>query len=143
MIRPDGLQRGLVGDIITRFEQKGFKLVAMKLIHPELSLIEEHYSDLLGKWYYPRLVKYASSGPVVGMVWEGTDVVKTGRKMLGATMPEDAQPGSVRGDFTVNVPKTIIHGSDSIESAEREIALWFKEKELINWKSHLNPWIYE
>ena len=143
MIKPDGVQRGLIGTIITRFETKGFKLVAMKLAQPGKAKFEEHYADLAGKGFFAGLVEYAASGPVCCMVWEGDNAVKTGRKMLGATKPFDSNPGTNRGDFCIDVGRNAIHGSDSIASARDEIALWFKPEELVTWKGHSQSWVYE
>ncbi|XP_008470779.1 nucleoside diphosphate kinase [Diaphorina citri] len=143
MIKPDGVQRGLVGNIIKRFEDKGFKLVAMKFVWPSEELLKQHYSDLATKPFFPGLVKYMSSGPVVPMVWEGLNIVKTGRVMLGATNPADSAPGTVRGDLCIQVGRNIMHGSDSVESAKKEIALWFTEKEVIGWTNASESWIYE
>merc|ERR1712046_146381 len=109
MIKPDGVQRGLVGKIMERFETKGFKLVGMKMCQPGKAQFEKHYAE---------------SGPVVCMVWEGDNAVKTGRKMLGATKPFDSEPGTIRGDFCIDVGRNVIHGPDSVESANHEIALW-------------------
>ena len=143
MIKPDGVQRGLVGTIITRFETKGFKLVAMKLAQPGKEMFEKHYADLSSKGFFKGLVDYAASGPVCCMVWEGDNAVKTGRKMLGATKPFDSEPGTIRGDFCIDVGRNVIHGSDSVESANAEIALWFKPEEQVNWTSHSSAWVYE
>ena len=143
MIKPDGVQRGLIGPIITRFEQRGFKLVAMKLVTPGKAHLQEHYKDLSGKGFFAGLIEYMNSGPVCAMVWEGDNAVATGRKMLGATKPFDSAPGTIRGDYCIDVGRNIIHGSDSVESANHEIALWFKPEELNNWQSHSNAWIYE
>merc|ERR1712134_74574 len=143
MIKPDGVQRGLIGTIIQRFETKGFELVAMKLCAPGKEMFEKHYADLSSKPFFPDLVNYAASGPVCCMVWEGTNAVKTGRKMLGATKPFDSEPGTIRGDFCIDVGRNVIHGSDAVESAEKEIALWFKPEELCNWESHSTAWVYE
>ena len=132
MVKPDAVQRGLVGKIIERFEQKGFKLVAMKFMWASKELLEKHYADLSGRPFFPGLVNYMSSGPVVPMVWEGLNVVKTGRQMLGATNPDDSLLGTIRGDFCIQVGRNILHGSDAVESAEKEIALWFGEKELVS-----------
>lgn len=143
MIKPDGVQRGLVGKIIQRFEEKGFKLVALKFYQPTQALLEKHYEDLKDKPFFPKLISYMLMGPVVPMVWEGNNVVLTGRKMLGATKPFDSNPGTIRGDFGIDVGRNIIHGSDSVETAKKEIALWFKEEELANWKPAAFDWIYE
>jgi nucleoside-diphosphate kinase len=143
MIKPDGVQRGLIGPIITRFEQRGFKLVAMKLVAPGKAHLEQHYADLSSKGFFAGLIEYMNSGPVCAMVWEGDNAVATGRKMLGATKPFDSQPGTIRGDYCIDVGRNIIHGSDSVESANHEIALWFKPEELVHWESHSASQIYE
>ncbi|KAM6225650.1 nucleoside diphosphate kinase A-like isoform 1-T1 [Porphyrio hochstetteri] len=142
-IKPDGVQRGLVGEIIKRFEQKGFKLVAMKLTQASEDLLREHYIDLKDRPFYDGLVQYMHSGPVVAMVWEGLNVIKTGRVMLGETNPFDSKPGTIRGDLCVQVGRNIIHGSDSVESAETEINLWFTPEELVDYRSCAHEWIYE
>merc|ERR1711910_130562 len=143
MLKPDAVHRGLVGDIIKRFEQKGFKLVAMKFMQASEELLKEHYADLSSKGFFPGLVKYMASGPVVPMVWEGLNVVKTGRVMLGATNPADSAPGTIRGDFCIQVGRNICHGSDAIDSAAKEIALWFKDEELVKWDPNGMTWVYE
>jgi len=125
MIKPDGVQRGLVGKIIQRFEKKGFKLAAMKICAPGKAHLEKHYADLSKKPFFGGLVEYMSSGPVCAMVWVGDNAVATGRKMLGATKPQDSAPGTIRGDFCIDVGRNICHGSDSVESANAEIKLWF------------------
>ncbi|XP_012237430.1 nucleoside diphosphate kinase [Bombus impatiens] len=144
MVKPDGVQRGLIGKIIQRFEDRGFKLVAMKMIQPNEDLLKKHYADLASKPFFPGLIKYMSSGPVVPMVWEGLNIVKTGRVMLGQTNPADSAPGTIRGDYCIHVGRNIIHGSDSVESANREIKLWFgEEKEVIDWASWSESLVYE
>merc|ERR1712045_951601 len=142
MIKPDGVQRGLCGDIIKRFEQKGFKLVAMKFMQATEDHLRKHYSDLSERPFFPGLVKYMASGPVVPMVWEGLNVVKTGRVMLGETNPKDSKPGTIRGDFAIQVGRNICHGSDAVESAEKEIKLWFSDEELTSWKPAAIDWVY-
>ena len=143
MIKPDGVQRGLIGQIIARFETKGFKLVAMKLTAPGRAHFEQHYADLANKSFFSGLIDYASSGPVCAMVWEGDNAVATGRKMLGATKPFESDPGTIRGDFCIDVGRNICHGSDAVESAQAEIALWFTEAELCSWAHHSQAWVYE
>eukprot|EP00285_Hemiselmis_virescens_P008837 CAMPEP_0173391296 /NCGR_PEP_ID=MMETSP1356-20130122/18135_1 /TAXON_ID=77927 ORGANISM="Hemiselmis virescens, Strain PCC157" /NCGR_SAMPLE_ID=MMETSP1356 /ASSEMBLY_ACC=CAM_ASM_000847 /LENGTH=143 /DNA_ID=CAMNT_0014348887 /DNA_START=41 /DNA_END=472 /DNA_ORIENTATION=+ len=143
MIKPDGVQRGIVSQIIQRFEQKGFKLVAMKMTCASEELLKTHYADLSSKPFFPSLVEYMKSGPVVPMVWEGDGVVKAGRVLLGATKPSDSLPGSIRGDLCIDVGRNICHGSDAVESAKHEIGLWFKPEELCNWTSHSEKWVYE
>ncbi|EPT05879.1 hypothetical protein FOMPIDRAFT_1021070 [Fomitopsis schrenkii] len=142
MVKPDGVQRGLVGNIIGRFEQRGFKLIALKLVHATPEHLEKHYADLKGKPFFPGLIKYMASGPVVAMVWEGLDAVKTGRAMLGATNPLASAPGTIRGDFALAVGRNICHGSDAVESAEKEIALWFPEG-VVQYNHDLAQWIFE
>ncbi|KAF2893606.1 hypothetical protein ILUMI_12569 [Ignelater luminosus] len=143
MVKPDGVQRGLVGKIIKRFEQKGFKLVALKFMWPSEELLKKHYADLAGKPFFPGLVKYMNSGPVVPMVWEGLGAVKTGRVLLGQTNPADSAPGTIRGDLCIQVGRNIVHGSDAVESAKKEIDLWFTEKELVSWQPASECWVYE
>ncbi|XP_045925474.1 nucleoside diphosphate kinase A2-like [Micropterus dolomieu] len=141
-IKPDGVQRGIIGDIIKRFETKGFKLVGMKMLHASEDLLMQHYIDLKDRPFFPTLINYMTSGPVVAMVWEGKGVVKTGRVMLGETNPAESKPGTIRGDFCIDVSKNIIHGSDSVESANKEIALWFKQEELVSYTSCAFSWLY-
>jgi len=143
MIKPDGVHRGIVGEIIKRFEQKGFKLVAMKFMWASEEHLKQHYADLSEKPFFPGLVKYMSSGPVVPMVWEGKNVVKTGRIMLGETDPFKSSPGTIRGDYCIEVGRNICHGSDAVESAEKEIALWFGPKEVVVWTPAESNWVYE
>ncbi|MEB3173770.1 MAG: nucleoside-diphosphate kinase [Cyanobacteriota bacterium] len=143
MVKPDGVQRNLVGEIIRRFENKGFKLAGLKLMSVSQELAEQHYDSLKDKAFFPGLVKFICSSPVVAMVWEGDNAVVTSRQMIGATNPHAAAPGTIRGDFGVAVGRNLIHGSDAIETAQREIALWFSEAELVTWETTLNPWLYE
>jgi len=143
MLKPDAVHRGLVGEIVARFERKGYKMVAMKFMQASKELLENHYADLSKKPFFPELIRYMSSGPVVPMVWEGVNVVKTGRMMLGETNPKDSLPGTIRGDYCIDVGRNIIHGSDSVESAKREISMWFSEAELPKWRPVAIPWIYE
>ncbi|KAJ8748821.1 hypothetical protein K2173_011379 [Erythroxylum novogranatense] len=137
MIKPDG-----VGVIINRFEKKGFSLKGLKLLTVERSFVEKHYQDLSAKPFFSGLVDYIISGPVVAMIWEGKNVVTTGRKIIGATNPAESAPGTIRGDFAIEIGRNVIHGSDSVESARKEIALWFSEGP-VSWESTLHPWIYE
>jgi len=142
MIKPDGVQRNLIGEIIKRFEAKGYKLVAMKFCAPGKEHMEKHYEDLSSKGFFNGLISYMTSGPVVAMVWEGSNVVLEGRKMLGATKPSDSAMGTIRGDFCIEVGRNICHGSDSVESAEKEIALWFPEG-ICEWNASNSAWVYE
>uniref|UniRef100_UPI0037E7D70E nucleoside diphosphate kinase, mitochondrial n=1 Tax=Semicossyphus pulcher TaxID=241346 RepID=UPI0037E7D70E len=132
-VKPDGVQRRLVGQVIQRFEQRGFKLVGLKMLQVSEDLLSQHYCELRTKPFYPRLLHYMTSGPVVAMVWEGHKVVQASRAMVGHTNPAEAQAGTVRGDFSFHVSRNVVHASDSLEGAQREIQLWFKGKELLNW----------
>merc|ERR1711976_999150 len=129
-VKPDGVQRGLVGEIMSRFEKKGLKLVACKLIQVTKEFAEKHYADL-------------SKKPVFAMVWEGLNAAKTGRALLGATNPADSLPGTIRGDLCVGIGRNVCHGSDSPDSAKAEISLWFKPEELCNWNICEKNWVYE
>ncbi|KAG5518521.1 hypothetical protein PMAC_002917 [Pneumocystis sp. 'macacae'] len=154
-VKPDGVQRGLIGKIITRFEQRGYKLVAIKLVTASHTLLKQHYIDLQDKPFFNSLVTYMASGPICAMVWEGKNVVKTGRMILGETNPLESAPGTIRGtfisfsdfiyfyigDFAINVGRNICHGSDSIESARREISLWFSSDEIQNWCAYNQCWV--
>ncbi|WP_031516498.1 nucleoside-diphosphate kinase [Desulfofalx alkaliphila] len=143
MIKPDGVQRALAGEIISRFEKKGYKLVGLKLMQISRELAESHYGEHKGKPFFEPLVQYITSAPVVAMVWEGKEIISTAREMMGATNPLKAAPGTIRGSYGVDVGRNIIHGSDSPESAKREIALFFKPEELLDYDRALEPWIYE
>eukprot|EP00092_Neocalanus_flemingeri_P000771 GFUD01000820.1.p1 GENE.GFUD01000820.1~~GFUD01000820.1.p1 ORF type:complete len:185 (-),score=57.88 GFUD01000820.1:81-635(-) len=141
-IKPDAVQRGLVGDIINRFERKGFKLVAIKLLHASQDLLELHYEEHKERPFFPALVEYMGSGPVAAMVWEGKGVVKGGRSLLGATNPTEAAPGTIRGDLAMETGRNLCHASDSDVAARREIKLWFND-EWVRWEADLAKWIHE
>jgi nucleoside-diphosphate kinase len=142
-IKPDGVQRNKMGEIIGRFEAKGFKLVAMKLVWPNKEKAAGHYDDLKAKKFFGGLCDFFSSGPVCAMVWEGLDAIKSGRVMLGATNPADSLPGSIRGDLCIDIGRNICHGSDCPEAAEKEIAFWFSKSEICDWDSAQAAWVYE
>ncbi|REB09899.1 nucleoside-diphosphate kinase [Sporosarcina sp. BI001-red] len=141
MVKPDGVQRGLIGEIVNRFESKGYQLVGGKLMTISQELAEQHYGEHKERPFFGELVDFITSGPVFAMVWEGENVIPTARLMMGATNPKESAPGTIRGDFAVTVAKNIIHGSDSPESAEREIGLFFKEEELSSYEKAVNSWI--
>ncbi|WP_072621918.1 nucleoside-diphosphate kinase [Spirulina major] len=143
MIKPDGVQRGLVGDIIKRFETKGFTLVGLKFMAVSRELAEQHYDVHKERPFFQGLVDFITSSPVVAMVWEGDGVVASARKLIGATNPLMSEPGTIRGDYGIQVGRNLIHGSDAIETAQREIALWFSEDELVAWESHSKAWLVE
>ncbi len=142
-IKPDGVQRGLIGEIISRFEAKGFTLVGLKLMTVSKELAESHYDVHKGKPFFDGLVEFITSSPLVAMVWEGDGVVASARKMIGATNPLTAEPGTIRGDYAVSIGRNLIHGSDAVETAQREIALWFTEKELSSWEPSIKSWLVE
>ena len=143
MIKPDGVQRGLIGEIIARFEKKGYKLVAMKFMSPTKEFVETHYEDLRSKKFFDGLCEYICSGPVVAMVWEGGSIVEGSRLLIGATNPTTASPGTIRGDLCIELGRNLIHGSDMPEAAEREIKHWFADSELTDSKQVTHDWIYE
>ncbi|XWS60315.1 hypothetical protein CRYUN_Cryun07bG0025400 [Craigia yunnanensis] len=137
------LVASLVGEIISRFERKGFKLTGLKLFQCPKELAEEHYKDLKAKSFYPKLIDYITSGPVVCMTWEGVGVVASARKLIGSTDPLQAEPGTIRGDLSIQTGRNVVHGSDSPENGKRETALWFKEGELCQWTPAQAPWLRE
>ncbi|QEY32781.1 nucleoside-diphosphate kinase [Synechococcus sp. RSCCF101] len=142
-IKPDGVQRGLVAEILGRFERKGFKLVALKQLTPGRDLAEKHYEVHSSRPFFSGLVDFMTSGPVVAMVWEGNNVIACGRKMIGATKPHEAEPGTIRGDFAVDIGRNIVHGSDGPETAAFEIGLWFRPEELNEWSPSDQTWRVE
>ncbi len=142
-VKPDGVQRGLVGTIISRFESKGFKLIALKMVKVSPDLAEKHYGEHKERPFFPGLVQFITSDPVVAMVWEGKGVIAAARKIIGATNPLNADNGTIRGEFGIDVGRNIIHGSDALDTAEREIALWFSPDEISSWQPSVTSWIYE
>jgi nucleoside-diphosphate kinase len=144
MVKPDGVQRGLIGEIITRFEDRGLKLVGAKLMEIDQELAEEHYAEHTDKPFFEALTDFITSGPVLAMVWEGQDAIAQVRTMMGATDPADAAPGTIRGDFGLDMGRNVIHGSDTEPgSAEREIELFFDEDELEDYERIDEAWLYE
>jgi nucleoside-diphosphate kinase len=141
MVKPDGVQRNLIGEIVSRFEKKGFQLVGAKLMNVSRELAEKHYAEHKERPFFGELVDFITSGPVFAMVWQGNNVIATARAMMGKTNPADAAPGTIRGDFATSVGMNIIHGSDSPESAEREIALWFNEGEVLSYEKTIQRWM--
>ena len=143
MVKPDGVQRGLVGKIIQRFEDKGLKLVGLKMLHISPELASRHYAEHEGKKFYEGLVDYITSGPVVAMVLTGKGAVGAVRSMMGKTDPSEASAGTIRGDYGLEIGRNLVHGSDSPESAAREIPLFFKEAELVRYTKIDEMWLYE
>jgi nucleoside-diphosphate kinase len=143
MIKPDGVNRHLVGEIITRFEQRGYKIVGLKMVKPTKEIAEAHYAEHKERPFFSGLVNFLSSGPVVAIVVEGEGAIAAARTMIGATRPTQSAPGTIRGSYAVSTGRNIIHGSDSVESANREISLWFKPEELVQFEHADRKWIYE
>ncbi len=143
MIKPDAVQRGLIGEIVSRLEKKGLKIVAMKMLNVSRELAEKHYAEHREKPFFESLVSYITSAPVVAMVVEGKNAVKVVRTLVGATNPQEALPGTIRGDFGMDIGRNVIHASDSLESAEREISLFFKPEEIVEYNRIDEDWLYE
>lgn len=141
-IKPDAVQRGLIGDIIQRFELKGLKLIGLKLLQVSQELAAQHYAEHKGKPFYDSLISFITSGPVVAMVWQGPKAVATCRQIIGKTKPEEAEPGTVRFDFGLMMERNVVHGADSPENAEREIAIFFGQDELLDeWDRCTDKWM--
>jgi len=143
LLKPDAVHRNLMGDIIAIFEERGFKLAALKFMQATEDMLKEHYGDLAKKPFFPELVRYMMSGPIVAMVWTGLNIVPMVRTMVGATRPCDAAPGSIRGDFCIDVGRNLIHASDSSEAAQKEVSMWFTQEEICQWRPVSLEWIYE
>ncbi|MBC1434703.1 nucleoside-diphosphate kinase [Listeria rocourtiae] len=141
MVKPDGVQRGLIGEVIARLEKKGLKLVGAKLMRIGEDLAKQHYAEHVGKPFFPDLLDFITSGPVFAMVWEGDEAVAIARLMMGTTNPLDAHQGTIRGDFAVHMNRNVIHGSDSVESATREIGLFFGANELLSYDRAIDVWL--
>jgi nucleoside-diphosphate kinase len=143
LVKPDGVHRGLIGQIINRFEARGLKLVGMKFIQMSEELAAKHYAVHKGKPFYEKLVTYIVSGPVVAMVWEGQEAISAARKTMGATDPVEASAGTIRGDFGIEIGRNLVHGSDSLENAAEEVALFFDSSEIVQWVRDSDAWIRE
>lgn len=143
VIKPDGVQRALVGKIIVRFEERGLKLIALKMVQVKREFAEKHYEVHKGKFFYEGLVSYITSSPVVAMVLDGHEAIQVVRDMVGKTRPWEAAPGTIRGDFAMMGLRNLIHASDAPETAEKEIALWFNRDELVSYTLELDKWINE
>ncbi len=143
LVKPDGVQRGLIGQVLARLEQRGLKIIGLKLLQMDEALANQHYAEHVGKPFFPGLRDFITSGPLVAAVFEGDNAVQLVRNAMGATHPLEATPGSIRGDFGVDLGRNVIHGSDSPESGRRESALFFNQSELVNWTRNTELWIYE
>jgi nucleoside-diphosphate kinase len=142
MVKPDGVGRGLVGEVIRRFEQKGLRLIGAKMLRIPRELAEEHYAQHREKPFYPGLIAFITSGPVVALAFEGEDAVRVARTLLGATDPKQSAPGTIRGDFALTIDCNVVHGSDSLEAAERELSLFFRPEELVSEPRPEERWLY-
>jgi nucleoside-diphosphate kinase len=143
LLKPDAVQRGLVGAIISRFEQRGLRLVGMKFLQVPLDLAERHYAVHKGRPFYDGLIQYITSSPVVAMVWEGKRAIEVVRRTVGATNPADADPGTIRSDYAVEIGRNLVHASDGAETASYEVPLWFDQSELVSWPRETDRWIME
>ena len=143
LVKPDGVQRGLIGETVSRLERRGLRLVAARFLQISKNLAERHYAIHKGKSFYDGLISYITSGPVMAMVWEGPNAIAAVRQTMGATRPIEASPGSFRHDFGLEVGRNLTHASDSIETAEAEIELWFNSTDLVEWSRDLDQWIFE
>ncbi len=143
LVKPDGVQRGLVGEVIARLERRGLRLAGAKFLQVSLELAETHYAIHKGKPFYDGLIQYITSSPVMAMVWEGPNAVAAVRQTMGATRPTEAAPGSIRHDFALEVGRNLTHASDSPENGEKEVALWFKQEELVDWTRAVDRWVFE
>ncbi len=141
--KPDAVQRGLTGEIIRRFEARGLRIIGMKFMQVSRELAEKHYAIHKGKPFYEGLVKYITSSPVVVIALEGTNAVAAARKTIGSTRPQEAEAGTIRGDLAIEVGRNLVHGSDSVENGQIEVANFFSESELVSWSRNTDPWIFE
>lgn len=143
LVKPDGVERGLIGEIILRLERRGLRLVAAKFMQVSQELAETHYAVHKGKSFYAGLIDYITSAPVMAMVWEGPNAIVAIRQTMGVTRPTEAAPGSIRHDFALEVGRNLTHASDSVENGKEEVALWFKPEEMVDWKRDSDRWIFE
>lgn len=143
LVKPDGVQRGLIGEIILRLERRGLRLIGAKFMNVSQELAETHYGIHKGKPFYDGLIKYITSAPVMAMVWEGHNAVAAVRQTMGSTKPVEAAPGSIRHDFGLDVGRNITHASDTVENGIKEVELWFKPEEIISWQRDTDRWIFE
>jgi nucleoside-diphosphate kinase len=142
MIKPDGVERGLVGPIISRIEAKGFKLVGLKMLRMSEEMAGRHYAEHRDKPFFQELIDFITASPVVAMAWEGDGVIEGVRRLMGSTNPLEAEPGTIRGDYGIYISKNVIHGSDSPASAERELQLFFRPEEILNYSRSLDQWLF-
>ncbi len=143
IVKPDGVQRGLTGEIIRRFEARGLRIIGMKFMQVPEALAKKHYAIHKDKPFFDGLVKYITSSPVVVIAFEGTNAVQAARNTIGSTKPHESPAGTIRGDFALEIGRNLVHGSDGVENGENEVALWFDAAELVSWPRNTDPWIFE
>ena len=143
LVKPDGVQRGLIGTVIGRIESKGLKIVGLKLIHVSEELAKEHYGEHVDRPFFGDLVSFITSSPVVALAVEGDNAVSVVRTLMGGTNPQEADPGTIRGDFAMTIGMNLVHGSDSVESAERELNLFFDKNEVLDYVREIDAWVIE
>ena len=143
LIKPDAMQRGLAGEIITRFEQRGLRMVAMRLLKVDKAMAKKHYGEHVGKPFFDGLVDYITSSPIIAAVFESTNAVAASRQLMGSTRPTEAAPGTIRADFGLEVGRNLVHGSDSVASAKREIEIFFAGQRISSWSRNVDPWVFE
>lgn len=143
LVKPDAVQRGLIGEVITRLESRGLKLIAARFMPVNKELAERHYAIHQGKPFYDNLIAYITSAPVMAMVWEGPEAIAAVRQTMGSTRPVEAAPGSIRHDFALEVGRNLTHASDSVENGKQEVSLWFESTDLIEWQRSIDDWVFE
>lgn len=143
LVKPDGVQRGLIGEVVARLERRGLRLIAAKFLRVSSQLAEAHYAEHKGKQFYTSLIEYITSAPVMAMAWEGPEAVAAIRQTIGSTKPTEAAPGTLRHDFALQIGRNLAHASDKPERGEQEVALWFKPEELVAWEREADRWIFE
>jgi len=143
LVKPDAMQRGLAGEILARFERRGLRLVGLRLLKVDKAMAKRHYAEHIGKPFFDGLVDYITSSPIVAAVFEGSNAVAAARQLMGSTRPTEAAPGTIRADFGLEVGRNLVHGSDSVASAKREIEIFFEGQRLTSWKRDVDPWVFE
>ena len=143
LVKPDAMQRGLAGEILARFERRGLRMVGLRLLKVDKPMAKRHYAEHVGKPFFDGLVEYITSSPIVAVVFEGSNAVAAARQLMGSTRPAEAAPGTIRADFGLEVGRNLVHGSDSVVSAKREIEIFFEGQRLTSWKRDIDPWVFE
>jgi len=143
LIKPDAMQRGLAGEIIARLERRGLRIIAMRMLHMDEALARQHYAAHEGKAFFPGLLQYITSSPIIAAIFEGNNAVEIARQSMGATNPAEAAPGTIRGDLGIDTGRNLVHGSDSLEAAEKEIGLFFQEGKMFSYERSIDPWVFE